>query len=590
MQTFNTRAKPGAPDKYIWNKPQSRHLWFRLTVPTCFQPFENKRLIQRNLRTNDRAEARIAAQRLAADYWSRWQQGTAAIAAAVVQARSPVEPTVIDLKIAAFEGGFDAVRTKLAALYRSKGIRDVAGHERYLVSLKSQLLRLIQTREDDALRHWKRVADRAIAARNWQLDPGSDLYAEFLRMIAEAAIDALRVDIDERTNGTATPASTIVVEGAKAKAERCIEGESILELFEKYAAQRLKEGRKRPDTINQDRKVIQHFSTFLGPDRSLKSVQAAEVRNFRDLIGAIPASYRKRKENVGLTLQQAAAKAKREGLEGLSLVTLNKYLSTISPVFDWARSEGYVDHNPCDGLYYSAVKGKNARPPFEPKELNRFLQSPLFTGFAADGEEHLPGSRKANDWRYWIPLVCMFTGARLGEVAQLRVDDVVEEWGIWCIRIRHDESTRQTTKSGQSRYAALHSGLLAIGFLAFVERQRKRADRDGNRSLFPDLKPDNRGQISRTPSKFLRSYLEKIGIKDGGDGRGSHSFRHTLADQLRAADYLDNQIAVALGHSVKTVTGGYGRLQQGTVRMMKDMIEAASFEGVRFDHLWVAKR
>ena len=557
-------------------------------MPICFKDFENTRLIQRNLRTDNKTAASIMAARLAAEYWERWQRG-AAQAQAIFAPQSPrTMPTLIDLKIAAFEGGFEAVRSKLNTLYRSKGISDVGSHSGYVASLRTQLLRLIQTREDDAVRHWRTVADRAIAARNWDLEPDSEVYDEFLRMIGDAAIEALRVDIEERTNGTATHLNATVIDGAKAKAERCVAGEGILELFEKYAAQRLKEGRKRADTINQDRKVIQHFSTFLGGNRSLKSVQAAEVRNFRDTIGAIPASFRKRKENVGLTLQQAAVKAKKEGLEGLSLVTLNKYLSTISPLFDWGRQEGYVDHNPCDGLYYGAAKGKNARPPFEADQLNRFLQSPLFTGFAHDGDEHVPGDQHADDWRFWIPLICMFTGARLGEIAQLHVDDVVEEWGIWCIRIRHDENTGQTTKSGHSRYAALHSRLLAMGFLAFVERQRVRADHDGNGRLFPELQPDKRGQLSRTPSRFLRAYLGKIGIKEGGDGLGSHSFRHTLADQLRAADYLDNEIAVALGHNQKSVTGGYGRLRQGTVRKMKEMVEAARFPGVSFSHLVVS--
>ena len=585
METLTTRAKPGAPDKYIWEKPQSRHLWFRMSVPKCYQRFEKKRLIQRNLGTNDPRQASIAAARLAADYWERWQRSSAALEAKPSRAVQRTEPTIIDLKISAVDGAFDAVQSRLDALYRSKGITDVAGYEKYLASLRTQLLRLIQTRHDEAKRHWKKVADREIAARNWQLEPESERYEEFLQMIAEAAIDALRVDIEQRSGAVGVPSSATVINGSKAKAERHIEGESILELFEKYAAQRLKEGRKRLDTVNQDRKVIQLFSAFLGPERSLKSVSAAEVRDFRDTIGAMPPSYRKRRGNAALTLREAAAKAEREGLEGISLVTLNKYLSTLSPLFDWARHEGYVDHNRCEGLFYGAVKGKNARPPFDSDQLNQFIQSPLFVGFVCDGEEHRPGDQRADDWRFWIPLICIFTGARLGEVAQLRIDDVIQEWDIWCLRIQHEQRTGQTTKSGQSRYAALHSRLLAIGFLAFVERQRARAERDGNMRLFPDLVPDSRGQLSRTPSRFLRAYLTKIGIKGRGDGFGAHSFRHTLADQLRAADYLDNQIAVALGHSQTSVTGGYGRLRQGTVRMMKDMIEAATYPGVSFDHL-----
>ena len=74
-------------------------------------------------------------------------------------------------------------------------------------------------------------------------------------------------------------------------------------------------------------------------------------------------------------------------------------------------------------------------------------------------------------------------------------------------------------------------------------------------------------------------------MKAGADGLGTHSFRHTLADELRKVDYLDEHIAIALGHAFKTVTSGYGRLKQGTVRMQFEMIQRAAFLGVEFDHL-----
>ena len=83
-----------------------------------------------------------------------------------------------------------------------------------------------------------------------------------------------------------------------------------------------------------------------------------------------------------------------------------------------------------------------------------------------------------------------------------------------------------------------------------------------------------------------RKYLAAIGVKTGADGIGAHSFRHTLADRLRSeAELLDNQIAVCLGHSTKSTTGGYGELSQGTVNMLRAYMEAVRFDGVNFDHL-----
>src|SRR5205085_4734104 len=123
-----------------------------------------------------------------------------------------------------------------------------------------------------------------------------------------------------------------------------------------------------------------------------------------------------------------------------------------------------------------------------------------------------------------------------------------------------DESTGQTTKSGYSRAAPIHSKLIELGFLAFHERQRERAARDANEAMFPELEKNSRGQISGYVGRWWREYLMDIGVKakKGADGFGSHSFRHTMADRLRdEVDLLDDEIEVTLGHNQKTTTSGY---------------------------------
>jgi integrase len=106
--------------------------------------------------------------------------------------------------------------------------------------------------------------------------------------------------------------------------------------------------------------------------------------------------------------------------------------------------------------------------------------------------------------------VCLFTGARLGEVAQLRTEDVRKERGAWFIHIRHDELTGQTTKSGYSRAAPIHSKLIELGFLAFHKRQLERSERDGNDAMFPALEKNARGQITGKVGRWWRDYLEDL--------------------------------------------------------------------------------
>jgi integrase len=180
----------------------------------------------------------------------------------------------------------------------------------------------------------------------------------------------------------------------------------------------------------------------------------------------------------------------------------------------------------------------------------------------------------------------MFTGARIGEIAQLRVGDVRMERDVWFIHIRHDEAEGLSTKSGKSRAAAVHPMLERLGFLSFHSNRAQGVNGDGGAALFGELARNSRNQISGTPSRWWRDYLTSIGVKEGRDGKGSHSFRHTLSDRLRSeAELLDNQVAVCLGHSQKTTTSGYGELSQGTVTMLRSYMEAVRFDGVSFDHL-----
>lgn len=358
-------------------------------------------------------------------------------------------------------------------------------------------------------------------------------------------------------------------------------GETLEGLFEEWAAEQLATDQKRPDTVNAGRKTIRLFAEFVGADRDVTTVKPQDVYDFREARRVVPPKWQSNKDFAGLSLRRAAQKAQVGGYPETSRVTVNRELSEIKPLFAWiAKKPKFVGlSNPVSGLHYEKVKGKKPRPSFNSHTLNAILHSPLFTGFRGDGNEHVAGNRQADDWRKWVPLVCMFTGARINEIAQLHTGDIDRQHGIDLVHIREDEGRGQMVKSRKSRFAVLHSNLIEAGFLEFVERRRKNV---GEGPLF-DLAANERDNVGAKASRWWRSYLTKIGLKNGADGFGAHSFRHTLADRLRIeADLLDNEVAVALGHSLHSVTSGYGTVSQGSVRRLKGYIDALTWEGVDF--------
>lgn len=578
MSGERKRAKPANPERYLWQR--GNRLWFRYAVPTRYRSVEAKTIIQRPLGTSDKREASVLAGKVRSDLHTHWDRLLGGRQAKEIGGPT-AGPNLLELQLAATEAAYLRIQPKLSALRGARELQSAQRYEAELQNLRNVRGRFLRAKGADPLPLWEQVAAREIERRGWNLPKDTSDYRAFLEMISEAAIEVLTSEIAQREGRFGhQPSSPVVQAGLKAKAELASAGQEFMTLFERYAAQRQAEGRKRSDGINQDRKVVQSFADFIGADRSVRSITPAEVREWRDALAALPPSYAKAKAYAGLSMKEAASRAKCAGVRPLSPTTVNKYLSTVSPFLGWCVTNAYAERNPCDGLFYDIQKGKNPRPPFSTDQLRVIFSSALFTGFLRDGQEHTPGDQTADDWRYWIPLVCLFTGARIGEIAQLRVEDIQVEGGLPFILIRHDENTGQKTKSGQSRPAPVHSRLQTIGFLEFVERQRARADGDGNRQLFPELRLNDRGHIGAGPSRFWRDYLKRIGLKSGRDGIGAHSFRHTMADLLRQAGYLDDEIEVALGHNQKTVTAGYGRLRQGTVGRISRMLETVTFDGL----------
>lgn len=585
-----TKRKKGGKELGPWQ--------LRIYVPEEFQHREGRKDIWISLRTSDEALAHRRAIEEVAKVYRRWEGRDEIVA--------PRQPTLAELESIAIRYGHDAVldyEANRRELLRGRGIKGWR-RDRRRAEINRETAAFLAT--DGDLSIAGEFAE--IAVEELGLDLGEPERSRLAQLINKARVEALTVaakhaegELEAESDG---PMARRVRSAAALQAKP---GETIVELFEIYAEQLLQEQSKQPAGVDQDRMVIGQFAEFVGKERAVASLTFDEIKEFVDALAAVPAGYKKRKAFNGCTIRQAIEKGQREGVRTLSPVTQERYISAVSAFYAWLKKDRggrRVTSNPFDGLHLDVRKLKrgNTRPPFTADQITAIINSPLFTGFLADGKEHRPGNMRADDWRYWVPLICLFTGARIGEAAQLHVDDIFQIGGIWCAEFRTDAETGQRTKNEKSRIVALHSKLLKIGLREFVERERERAECDGNRQLFPDLEPGPRGQFGDKPSRWFRSYLDKIGVKarDAADGFGSHSFRHTMADQLRAAGHLDDVFDPLIhGHYNGGTTGLYGRSQQGTPELSSRLIESVAFvpiakgravEGgkpVDFSHLFI---
>ena len=139
-------------------------------------------------------------------------------------------------------------------------------------------------------------------------------------------------------------------------------------------------------------------------------------------------------------------------------------------------------------------------------------------------------------WQRWVPLLCLYTGARLNEVCQLRTVDVQEEAGVAYLDI--------TPKAGRLKNLAskrpipLHPKLIEWGFLDYVASRRAAL---AERVFDLRERRDGRGA---TASRWWGYWRKKHGISAQLHG-ARHSFSTCLS--YAAADQTD--IAQLLGHS-----------------------------------------
>ena len=555
---------------------KNRIYYVRLAVPLHLRGVVGARERIKSLGTSDHR----AAERLALPFLDQWKSE--------FESFERLGTDEVDLRALAVKTAYVNLTPLLNEAW-AKVSSD--GYDDQLRKRQSELRAFTRAKLAGDFSHWEDVADRTLRKVAPRVLVDVSKRQQFLEFLSQAGIDAVQEDLYRRNGDqSAGPTSVIVRTELAKKHELPAQGRTLIDLYDQFSAQRLTEERKRPDTITQERKVVEGFSAFIGVNRAVSGIAKSDIRAWLTARKAVPASFSKMKAFAGINLRQAVDKASGLDLRQSAPKTINKDLSAISGLFRWLVTQDFHEGpNPCDGLFLDVKKGGNPRPPLTTEQLNIILKSPLFTGFVRDGREHVPGPQVANDWRYWIPLVCLFTGARVSEIAQLRLEDVTDDSDGALIYIRHDVEAGLSTKSGKTRVAPVHHKLAQLGFMAFHAARKQAVASALGSQLFPEMKADRRGNFGAKASRFWRHYLRDIEIKTdraGGDGIGMHSFRHTLADRLRdEAGLLDMPIAVALGHSLMTTTGGYGRVGQGTANVLRKMFAELRFDGVEFDHL-----
>ena len=330
-------------------------------------------------------------------------------------------------------------------------------------------------------------------------------------------------------------------------------GPSVAELAEQFIELKSKAEWKKKTQLDNIR-VLNWFREMAGEKRSITSISKADVQDFRDLLMALPKNYAKAKKYEGLALKQIVEVGVDE--DKLSLRTADKYLSMLKGFLHWCRDEEHIPAAPGEKVKVPLkANPQEARYPFSSDQLVKLFASPQFTGHYSVGRRNKPGDVIVRDGKFWIPLIGLFTGMRLGEIVQLRTNDVRQDDGNWYFDVTINEDEDKTLKTVHSkRRIPLHSELIKIGFLGYRAQRAEKAEQSPR--LFPDIKPGKDGYMSHNFSKWFSRYTKAVAVKT--DKTTFHSFRHNFKDALHAAG-IDGTVQNALmGHTDTSAAAGYG--------------------------------
>lgn len=240
--------------------------------------------------------------------------------------------------------------------------------------------------------------------------------------------------------------------------------------------------------------------------------------------------------------------SKRPDLRRMAPQTINdRVIGALKSYFGWClKRRQLIDQNPAAGVALDVPKSaEKPRKPYKLEHLRLIFSQPVFTsGFRP--------KRGAGEAMYWLPLIALYSGARIEEIGQLRVKDLRLEDGIWVFDFVADGDETSLKTVSSERMVPIHRDLIERGLL----KERDRQIAAGETRLFPALQKNREGKYTAMFSKWWGLWSRQIGITD--KRLVFHSFRHTAKDKFRASNIpVDIQDAL-LGHAGLTVGSRYG--------------------------------
>jgi len=261
----------------------------------------------------------------------------------------------------------------------------------------------------------------------------------------------------------------------------------------------------------------------------------------------------------------------------LSSNTISGHLIYLGKLFSWLRAKEVVARNPFDEVTIQTEEEE--RPPYSDEDLKTIFNSALYVNSTYSRR----ATTTASYW--WLPLMALYSGARISELLQMRLEDVTTSEGILAATVKEDKDKKQKTKTeAGKRTFPIHPKLLELGFQEYLEELRANSqDR-----VFAAIPLGKRTAGKNASTWWNERYSKHLPSEFKAEGKVFHSFRHSYVTHARNMDMKERHLKQMVGHirgdkddSSATEIYDHG----DTIQALFESIKKVNFNGLDLSHL-----
>lgn len=343
-------------------------------------------------------------------------------------------------------------------------------------------------------------------------------------------------------------------------------------------------------------RTIRLFHEFVGSKPSIEAIDHANVQDFIDALARYPSRPKNHFKGLSFhkTIEANEALGNKKHPYITSATIRNGHLAILKTLLNFGRRRQLIPINPAGDIEIPGRKQHRERESraFEIDELDRLFHLPPWTGCKSRKRPYSPGQVKLKDHRVWVPLVALFTGARCGEIAMIRLDEVLTEGKHPYIHLGEDATRRKKTRNAL-RDVPILDALSDLGFMDYVHKMRQQ----GHERLFPDWHPRGRREIyanetsiNQFNTKLVRRALGGPFDPDSPEYNPArkkpcsfHSLRKNFKTLLARSNVPTGIVDQVLGHEVNDMDRRY--IEKYPVDMLYEATHTIRYEGLDLSHL-----